>query len=89
MLFRSAKPKRKLSAAGKKAIADATKRRWAAFHAAKKTETPTVARKRAAKKTTTKKALVKASRKAAKKGSAKRQQKTAATLPKTADTTAE
>src|ERR1039458_203525 len=59
----AAKPKRKLSAAGKAAIADATKRRWAAFHAAKKTETPTVARKRAAKKTTTKKALVKADRK--------------------------
>ena len=39
------KPKRKLSAAGKKAIVEATKKRWAAFHAAKKGETPTVARK--------------------------------------------
>jgi hypothetical protein len=46
----AAKPKRKLSAAGKKAIVEATKKRWAAFHAAKKAETPTVARKRAAKK---------------------------------------
>ena len=41
----AAKPKRKLSAAGKKAISEATKKRWAAFHAAKKGETPTVARK--------------------------------------------
>src|ERR1035437_8343570 len=47
----AAKPKRKISAAGKKAIAEATRKRWAAFHAAKKAETPTVARKRAAKKT--------------------------------------
>ena len=39
------KPKRKLSAAGKRAIVEATKKRWAAFHAAKKGETPTVARK--------------------------------------------
>src|ERR1035437_1629431 len=45
------KPKRKLTAAGKKAIVEATKKRWAAFHAAKKAETSTVARKRAAKKT--------------------------------------
>jgi hypothetical protein len=81
------KPKRKLSAAGKKAIVEATKKRWAAFHAAKKAETSTVARKRAAKKTAkkaakktaAKKALVKASRKAVKKGAAKRQQKAAAT----------
>jgi hypothetical protein len=49
-----AKPKRKLSAAGKKAIVEATKKRWAAFHAAKKAETPTDARKRAAKKTAAK-----------------------------------
>ena len=39
------KPKRELSAAGKRAIVEATKKRWAAFHAAKKGETPTVARK--------------------------------------------
>jgi hypothetical protein len=75
----AAKPKRKLSAAGKKAIVEATKKRWAAFHAAKKAETSTVARKRAAKKTATKKAPVKASRKATKKGAAKRPQKAAAT----------
>src|ERR1039457_1176338 len=48
------KPKRKLSAAGKKAIVEATKKRWAAFHAAKRAETPTVARKRAAKNTAAK-----------------------------------
>ena len=48
------KPKRKLSAAGKRAIVEATKKRWAAFHAAKKAETPTDARKRAAKKTAAK-----------------------------------
>ena len=75
------KPKRKLSAAGKKAIVEATKKRWAAFHAAKKAETSTVARKRAAKKTATKKAPVKASRKATKKVAAKRPQKAAATPP--------
>jgi len=73
------KPKRKLSAAGKRAIVEATKKRWAAFHAAKKAETPTVARKRAAKKTATKKAPVKASRKATKKVAAKRPQKAATT----------
>src|ERR1039457_1283807 len=73
------KPKRELSAAGKKAIVEATKKRWAAFHAAKKAETSTVARKRAAKKTATKKAPVKASRKATKKVAAKRPQKAAAT----------
>ena len=32
------KPKRKLSAAGRKAIVAATKKRWAAFHAAKQLE---------------------------------------------------
>ena len=34
------KPKRKLSAAGRKAIVAATKKRWAAFHAAKQAEKP-------------------------------------------------
>ena len=43
-----AKPKRKLSAAGKKAIQAAVKRRWAAFHAKSKTAKPTA--KKAAKK---------------------------------------
>src|ERR1019366_6718213 len=75
------KPKRKLSAAGKAAIVAALKKRWAAFHAAKKAETSTVARKRAAKETATKKAPVKASRKATKKVAAKRPQKAAATPP--------
>ena len=35
-----AKPKRNMSAAGRKAISDATKKRWAAFHAAEKVEKP-------------------------------------------------
>ena len=35
-----AKPKRTMSAAGRKAISDATKKRWAAFHAAEKVEKP-------------------------------------------------
>lgn len=34
------KPKRKLSAAGRKAIVAATRKRWAAFHAAKQAEKP-------------------------------------------------
>jgi hypothetical protein len=51
------KRKRKLSAAGRRAIAEATKKRWAAFHAAKQAEKPALtktapkkARKKAAKK---------------------------------------
>lgn len=52
------KPKRKLSAAGKKAIAAATKKRWGAFHAAKETPQPpapkNTAIKKAAKKPLTK-----------------------------------
>ncbi len=34
------KPKRKLSAAGRRAIVAATQKRWAAFHAAKQSEKP-------------------------------------------------
>jgi hypothetical protein len=44
------KRKRKISAAGKRAIAAATKRRWAAFRAAKAAEKPGLAKKGAAKK---------------------------------------
>ena len=73
------KPKRKLSAAGKKAIVEATRKRWAAFHAAKKAETPTDARKRAAKEMATKKVPVMPSRKATKNVAAKRPQKAATT----------
>ena len=36
----AAKPKRTMSAAGRKAISDATKKRWAEFHAAEKAEKP-------------------------------------------------
>jgi len=49
--------RRKMSAAGRKAISDATKKRWAAFHAAKAAEKSAVAKKGAAK-TTVKKAAV-------------------------------
>src|ERR1039458_10708859 len=41
-------PKRPLRAAGKRAIVEATKKRWAAFHAAKAAEKPAVAKKRVA-----------------------------------------
>jgi len=51
------KPKRKLSAAGRKAIVAATKKRWAAFHAAKQEENPepAVPKKAKPKKTAQKK----------------------------------
>jgi len=49
----AAKPKkRKLSAAGRKAISEATKRRWALKRAEAQKAQSTVARKAAAKKTT-------------------------------------
>ena len=53
--------KRKLSAAGRKAIAEATKKRWAAFRAAKKAaaKQSLPARKAAAKKTAAKKSVAK------------------------------
>src|ERR1039458_9711756 len=69
------KPKRKLSAAGRKAIVAATKKRWATFHAAK-------AKPVVAKKATVKKAPVKAAKKAPVKKAAVK--KTAAKLQKTA-----
>ncbi len=53
--------RRKMSAAGRKAISDATKKRWAAFHAAKAApEAP--ASKRAARKAAKKKVAVKKER---------------------------
>ena len=75
------KRKRKLSAAGKRAIVEATKKRWAAFHAAKAAEKPVVAKKGAAKKTAAKKAAVKV---AAKETARKKPQKKAAKAPETA-----
>jgi hypothetical protein len=47
----SPKPKRKLSAAGRKRIIEATKKRWAAVRAAKAAEKNTAAVKRAVKRT--------------------------------------
>ena len=67
----TAKPKRKMSAAGRKAISDATKKRWEAFHAAKKAEKPAVAKKTAPKKAVAKKA-VKAPAKAARRAPVKK-----------------
>jgi hypothetical protein len=72
------KRKRKLSAAGKRAIVEATKKRWAAFHAAKAAEKHVVAKKGAAKKVTAKKTAV---RVAAKKTATKKPQKKAASAP--------
>ena len=42
--------RRKMSAAGRKAISDATKKRWAAFHAAKKAKKPALKKEIAKKK---------------------------------------
>jgi hypothetical protein len=70
-------PKRKLSAAGKRAIVEATKKRWAAFHAAKAAEKPAVAKKRVAKKTAAKKVT-------AKKTAVKKPQKKVAKAPEVA-----
>ena len=50
------KPKRKLSAAGRRAISEATKKRWAAKRAAAKKLAPAVAKKTAVKKVAAKKA---------------------------------
>jgi hypothetical protein len=58
------RPKRKLSAAGRKAISDATKNRWKAFRAAAKAA-PAVAKKTAVKKTAAKKSPTKAAKKTA------------------------
>jgi hypothetical protein len=54
--------RRKMSAAGRKAISEATKKRWAAFHAAQQAaEQPALKKgaKKSAKKTARKKAAVK------------------------------
>jgi hypothetical protein len=72
-----AKPKRKLSAAGRKAISDATKKRWAAKRAAEAKAAPAVAKKAtvkkvAAKKPTPVKAAKAPTRKVAKKAPAKK-----------------
>jgi hypothetical protein len=78
------KPKRKLSAAGRKAISEATKKRWAAKRAAAKTTAPVVAKKAAGQKATAKKTATKrAVKKTGGKGS---QQKMAAKAPETAAT---
>ena len=77
--------RRKMSAAGRKAISDATKKRWAAFHAAQQAAEQTAPKKAArksAKKTATKKAAVKkaATKKmAVKKSAAKKTAPAAAT----------
>jgi hypothetical protein len=61
------KPKRELSAAGRKAIIAATKKRWAAFHLAKQAEEPepAVPKKADLKKTARKKTAKKAPTKVA------------------------
>ena len=74
------KRKRKMSAAGRKAISEATKRRWAAFHAAKEVPKPAVAKK-AALKNAAKTAVKQAPMKLAKKTAAKKPQKKAARGP--------
>lgn len=73
------KPKRRLSAAGRRRIIEATKKRWAAIHAAKQAEQPAPAKKTTVKKSLRKKAAAKAPRKVAKK---------AAKAPKAAPVTA-
>jgi len=72
------KPKRKLSAAGRKAISEATKKRWAAKKAAAKAELPIA--KKATKKAAPVKAAKPPARKVAKKAPAK---KTAVKAPAT------
>src|SRR5664279_2105084 len=51
----ASKPKRKLTAAGKKAISEATKKRWAAFHAAN--TKPVVAKKTPSRKAVSRRKL--------------------------------
>src|ERR1035441_2313953 len=66
-------------------IGEATKKRWAAFHAAKQAEKPAVAKKRVAKKTAAKKAANKAPVKvAAKKTAVKKPQKNVTKAPEVA-----
>ena len=47
--------RRRISAAGRRAISEATKKRWAAFHAAKQAEKPAAAKKTAPRKAAVKK----------------------------------
>ncbi len=65
------KPKRKMSVAGRKAISEATTKRWAAFHAAKQAETPEQTAPTKAKPTV-KVPLSRAKKKAAKKAAKKK-----------------
>ena len=70
------KRKRRMSAAGRRAIAEATRKRWAAFHTAKKAaEKPAVATQAAPNKTARKKTVRKGA--AAKKVAVKAPAKTA------------
>ena len=67
-----AKSKHKMSAAGRKAIAEAQRKRWAAVHAAKQKEKPAaVTKKTAVKKAAVKTAPAKAAKKAVKRTTAK------------------
>jgi hypothetical protein len=70
------KPKRRLSAARRKAISDATKKRWKSIRAAAAKAAPAIAKKEAVNKVAAKKAPVKVAkppaRKVAKKAPAKR-----------------
>ena len=59
------RPKRRLSAAGRKAISEATKKRWAATRAAAAKAAPALTKKAAVKKTVAKKAAVKTATKKA------------------------
>jgi hypothetical protein len=76
------KPKRKLSAAGRKAIIAATKKRWALKRAeAEKAAPKKIARKNVAAKNAAVKAPAKATKKAFKKTAAKKPQNAVAKVP--------
>jgi hypothetical protein len=77
------KPKRKLSAAGRKAISDAAKKRWAAKRAETERPEPAVAKKAAVKEAVAKTAPVKV---AVKKAAARKPQKMAAKTPEAVET---
>jgi hypothetical protein len=66
-----AKPKRKMSAAGRRAISEATKRRWALKRAETAKAQPGGAKKAATQKTTAKRAAKKTSAKTGKKTAAR------------------
>lgn len=78
------KRKRRLSAAGRKAIAEASRKRWAAVKAAKEPQKAAPAQKAASKGVAAKKAVKKAPVKTAKKAVAKRPRKTTVKVPKAA-----